>query len=181
MHIPLTMKCDYCELVERNQGLIYSDNDVVVAVKETALTPGQLTIFTKEHFTILELVPDTILTKCATMANKVSIAIFETMGCQGTNIVIENGLSGGQKVPHFALEIIPRRENDNLPLQWPPKQLMDEEMDTAYLMLKEEGDKLVNIGKEEKKKEVAVKNSTEKISSEEGKDNYLLKSLRRMP
>ena len=175
------MKCDYCDLLERNQGILFSDNDVVVAVKETALTPGQLTIFTKEHFTILELVPDKVLAQCALVANKVSIVIFETMGCQGTNIVIENGLSGGQNVPHFALEIIPRRENDNLPLQWLPKQLMDEEMDTAYLMLKEEGDKLVSVGKEEKKKEVAVKNSTEKISSEDGKDNYLLKSLRRLP
>ena len=175
------MKCDYCDLLERNQGILFSDNDVVVVVKETALTPGQLTIFTKDHFTILELVPDKVLAHCAVVANKVSIAIFETMGCQGTNIVIENGLSGGQNVPHFALEIIPRRENDNLPLQWLPKQLMDEEMDTAFLMLKEEGDKLVNVGKEEKKKEVVLKSTTEKLITEDGKDNYLLKSLRRRP
>lgn len=175
------MKCDYCELRTRKEHLIYEDEEVVVAVKDTALAPGQITVFPKEHFTIFEMVPDDILRKCATIANKVGIAVFESIGAQGTNVIIQNGLPAGQQVPHFALEIIPRRENDNLPLQWPPKQLMDEEMDTAYLLLKQEADKLVNIGKEVGKKEVRVKEEPGKIAAVEGKDNYLLKSLRRIP
>ncbi len=175
------MKCDYCELRTRKEHLIYEDEEVVVAVKDTALAPGQITVFPKEHFTIFEMVPDDILRKCATIANKVGIAVFESIGAQGTNVIIQNGLPAGQQVPHFALEIIPRRENDNLPLQWPPKQLMEEEMDTAFLLLKGEGDKLVNIGKEVGKKEVRVKEEPGKIAAVEGKDNYLLKSLRRIP
>ncbi len=175
------MKCDYCELRTRKEHLIYEDEEVVVAVKDTALAPGQITVFPKEHFTIFEMVPDDILRKCATISNKVGIAVFESIGAQGTNVIIQNGLPAGQQVPHFALEIIPRRENDNLPLQWPPKQLMEEEMDTAYLLLKQEADKLVNIGKGAGKKEVRVKEEPGKIAAVEGKDNYLLKSLRRIP
>lgn len=175
------MKCDYCELRTRKEHLIYEDDEVVVAVKDTALAPGQITIFPKDHFTILEMVPDDILRQCATLANKVGIAVFESIGAQGTNVLVQNGLPAGQHVPHFALEIIPRRENDNLPLQWPPQQLMEEEMDTAYLMLKEEGDKLVNIGKSVEKKEIRMKEEPGRIAAVEGKDNYLLKSLRRMP
>ncbi len=175
------MKCDYCDLLERNDGILYQDSEVVIAVKETALTPGQITIFTKEHFTILEMIPDEILAKCATVANKVGIAVFESLGAQGTNVIIQNGIPAGQKIPHGALEIIPRREKDNLPLQWKPQQLMDEEMDTAYLTIKQEADKLVDIGKRQEKKQVVIKPEKGKIEAEEGKENYLLKSLKRMP
>ncbi|MEK6950247.1 MAG: HIT family protein [Nanoarchaeota archaeon] len=175
------IKCDYCELRTRKEHLIYEDEEVVVAVKDTALAPGQITIFPKEHFTIFELVPDEILRRCATLANKAGIAVFESIGAQGTNVIVQNGLPAGQQVPHFALEIIPRRENDNLPLSWPPKQLMDEEMDTAFLLLKEEGDKLVNIGKAPAKKEIRATEEPDKIAAVDGKDNYLLKSLKRMP
>ena len=69
-------------------------------------------------------------------------------------------------------------------LQWEPKQLSEDEMSTAYLMLKEEGDKIVNVGKESKAAPVVVKSKEEKkvIKAEgSGKDNYLLKSLRKMP
>ena len=158
---------------------MYEDDDLVVAVKETVLSPGQITIFTKQHYTILELVPDVLLSKCAVIANKVGVAVFETLGAHGTNVVIQNGLAGGQKVPHFAIEVMARRENDNLPLLWQPQQLAEDEFDTAFLMLKEEGEKLVITGKKNKVEEAAK--PAEKMQVEEGKENYLLKSLRRLP
>ncbi len=178
------MKCDYCELKERKEAIIYQDDEVVLAVKDTALTPGQITVFPRQHFTIMELVPDEVLAKCAAIANKAGVALFESIGAHGTNVIVQNGIAAGQGVPHFALEIIPRRENDNLPLQWQPQQLSEEEMDTAYLMLKEEGEKIVGIGKQaEKRKSISAGNSNNKviIVDEEGKENYMLKSLRRMP
>ena len=177
------MTCEYCQLLDQKGSIIYEDAEVVVAVKDTAITAGQITVFTKEHFTILEMVPDAVIQKCSVMSNKVSIAVFEALGAQGTNIIINNGLGAGQKVPHVALEIVPRRENDGLALQWQPKQLMEEEMDTAYLLLKAEGDKLVNISKKQEKKEVvnAQESVKGKIQDKAGKKNYLMGSLRRMP
>jgi len=177
------MTCEYCQLLDQKGSIIYEDAEVVVAVKDTAITAGQITVFTKEHFTILEMVPDAVIQKCSVMSNKVSIAVFEALGAQGTNIIINNGLGAGQKVPHVALEIVPRRENDGLALQWQPKQLMEEEMDTAYLLLKAEGDKLVNISKKQEKKEVvnAQESVKGKIQDKAGKKNYLMGSLRRIP
>src|SRR3989344_6684053 len=183
----MTMKCEYCEISEGSEkaALIYHDEDIVVAVRDVAIIPGQVLIFPRQHFPILELIPDKILAKCAAIANKVGVAVFESFACQGTNIIIQNGLSAGQKIAHFALEVIPRRENDNLKLQWDPKQLMEDEMDTAFLMVKTEGDKLIDIGKDTDKKEkvVASKDSepATKMSSLKGAENHLLKSLRRRP
>jgi len=180
------MECEYCEIVQHKSKaeILYEDQDIIIAVKDTAAIAGQITIIPKNHFTILEMVPDAILKKCAALSNTVSTTIFETMGCQGTNIIIQNGLGAGQKVPHFALEVLPRREGDGLNLQWEPKQVSEDEMSTAYLMLKEEGDKIVNIGKDIRSAPAAFKPQEEKkvIKAESsGKDNYLLKSLRKMP
>jgi len=182
------MKCEYCEIVDRNSNsdIIYEDDDVVAVVKDLAATPDQITVFPKEHYTILELVPDDIVKKCADLANKVSISIFENLGAQGTNIVINNGLGAEQKVPHFAIEIFPRTEADTLNLQWEPKQLAEDEMETAFALLKAEGSKLKDIGKVEQKlgkddKETLQSGDTEVVVEEESKDNYLLKSLRKIP
>ena len=180
------MECEYCEIAQHKgkAEILFEDQDIIIAIKDTAAIAGQITIFPKNHFTILEMVPDAILKRCASLSNAVSTTIFETMGCQGTNIIIQNGLGAGQKVPHFAVEVLPRREGDGLNLQWEPKQLSEDEMSTAYLMLKEEGDKIVNVGKESKAAPVVVKSKEEKkvIKAEgSGKDNYLLKSLRKMP
>jgi histidine triad (HIT) family protein len=179
------MKCEYCEIVSgmEKYAVLFEDEQIMIVVKDLIITPGQITIFPKEHFTILEMVPDVLLEKCSILANKVSIAIFESLGSHGTNILIQNGLGAGQKVPHFAMEIIPRIENDNLPLQWQPKQLMDDDMDTALLMIKQESDKLVNIGKKEKKEIVTEKKEEQPkvVEDKEGKKNYLLKSINRLP
>ncbi|MDP3734546.1 MAG: HIT family protein [Nanoarchaeota archaeon] len=171
------MKCELCELIKDQRNVICAEQDVVAAVRETAVTPGQIIVFPRQHFTIFEIVPDQILQKCVFIANKIGMAVFDSLGAAGTNILIQNGIGAGQTTPHFALEIIPRRENDTLPLQWKPQQLMEEEMDTAFIELKEQVDK--GFVTDAPKETPAPKK--EKIGAAEGKNNYLLKSLRRMP
>lgn len=178
------MNCEYCEILQHKKyaEILYEDDEVAIVIKDLVSIPGQITIIPKEHFTILELVPDEILQKCAKLANKVSVSIFETMGCHGTNILIQNGTAAEQKVPHFAVEVIPRRENDGLNLQWPLRELSEDEKETSYLLLKEEGEKLLDIGKKKKPKvEIEVPKEQSKLKEEDNKDNYLIKNLRRRP
>lgn len=176
------MKCEYCEIIKSE--ILYEDEEVVIAIKDTALAPGQLLVFPKKHYTILEMVPDQLLRKCSILSNKVSMALFDSLGCQGTNVLVQNGVSAGQQVPHFALEIIPRRENDGLNLQWKPKQLMEEEMAPVFSLLKEACAEIyVDESKPQPKKETVVlkDKDTEIMVAKEGKNNYLLKSIRRVP
>lgn len=176
------MKCEYCEIIERESpaDLIYEDEEIVIAVKDLAAIPGQITVFPKEHLTIMEMVPDKILEKCAAFANKAGIAIFESLGCQGTNIIVQNGLGAGQKVPHFAIEIVPRREGDGLNLQWEPKQLMEDEMETTVMILKE-GLERLEKEPEIKEEKAGKKEERKKIEKKDEKESYLLKSLKKIP
>jgi histidine triad (HIT) family protein len=175
------MKCDYCEIAKGKikAELIYEDKLVMAVVKDLAILPGQICVFPKEHYTIIELAPDKLVNHLFKVVNKIGIAVFESLGVQGTNILVQNGTSAGQEVPHLCVEIIPRKEGDGLNLDWKPKQLMEEEMDTAYLMLKEEGEKIVI--RAEANEETFHDEKTEMIAEKEGKDNYMVKQLRRMP
>ena len=174
------MNCEYCEL--RKSVILYEDKDVAVIVKDTAVTSGQITVLPKQHFTILEMVPNELMEKCFLVANKVSMAIFESVGSQGTNIMIQNGLSAGQTVPHFAIEVVPRREEDSLNFQWQPKQLSEPELESLLSQLSEVKVNLKEKAEAKDKKEIKVKDeNTEIIVEKEGKKNYLLKSIRRTP
>jgi diadenosine tetraphosphate (Ap4A) HIT family hydrolase len=174
------MKCELCEIIELERNILYMNEEVVVAVKDTAIIPGQVTVFPKEHFTILEMVPKDLIQKCSIIANKVGVAVFESLESQGTNIFIKNGLSAGQKAPHFSIEIIPRRENDGLNLQWESKQLMEDEMELATSLLTDEIKKVMD--EDLKKKRSKVSSKVEIVDDkQENMENYLLKSLKKIP
>ncbi len=181
------MKCDYCEIIEQRSHaeILHEDSDVLIIVKDMVITPGQITIVPKAHHTIIELLPQALMEKCALLANTVSMALFDILG-GGTNILIQNGLAAGQKVPHVAIEIVPRKENDNLPLQWPPKQLGEADLEATYSLYQEE---LVREKKQAEKipavpAMVDTTGADEKKSAKKEKgtpDSYLLKSLNRLP
>jgi len=174
------MKCEYCEIIERNKApeIIYQDEEIIVAIKDLTTATGQVTVFPREHHTILEMVPENILEKCAILANKVGMAIFDGLAAQGTNVVIQNGLGAEQKVPHFGIEVIPRREGDGINLQWEPKQMMEDELEATLIAIKESLDKKEEI-KIDKVEE--GKDKEKKKEEKPKKDNYILKSLRKMP
>ena len=170
------MLCKTCEKIGKEKEFkIYEDNEVSAFLEEKPATPGQITLLPKQHFPILEQIPDKSMGHLFTIANKLSTVLFDSIGCHGTNILINNGIAAGQKHSHFSLNIIPRTEEDNIDLEWQPKQLSEEELSTTELKLKEH---TANIGiiEKEKEKPIEIEKKNDIIK---GKDNYLLKHLRR--
>ena len=173
------MECEYCLIKEQKKNILYQDKEVVVALRDNVLTPGQISVFPAEHFTILEMVPKKILEKCAVLANKVSIAAFEGLGSAGTNILINNGLGAKQDIPHFGIEIIPRIESDGLNLMWEPTPLMEDELEMSFENISEF---TKDMSLEDIKVSPAKETKSEPAEdSKEPVDNYLLKSQRRIP
>ena len=132
----------------------------------------------KEHFTILEQVPDFITGHLFSIANRISTAIFERMRVQGTNIIAENGIAAGQKIAHFAINVIPRSDNDGLGFNWEPVQTSEDELSTVELQLKEESK---DIGDFEKEKKEPIKADVSKEVIQSSEEDYKLRQLRRMP
>ena len=80
-----------------------------------------------------------------------STTLFERMQVNGTNVIAQNGIAAGQKIAHFAINVIPRTENDGLGFNWQPVELSEEELATVELQLKEESKSIGDFEKEEKK------------------------------
>jgi histidine triad (HIT) family protein len=179
--------CYFCEILKGKVKAhkIYEDENTVVIAHPEPAVPGHLLIFPKTHHTIFELMPDSEAEHLFNLANKMSMAVFEALHAKGTNMIVQNGAAAGQEIPHFAMHIIPRNENDGLELLWEPRQLNEEEMSTVELKLKE-GCK--NIGKipvpekkAEAKKTEAKEEKKEPGKAEKKRENYLIKQLERMP
>jgi histidine triad (HIT) family protein len=174
--------CIICNIVSGKvpSKKVYEDEDCLAVLDVNGANPGHSFIIPKEHHPILEKVPDQIVGKLFSIANKVSSAIFETLNIQGTNIFVSNGIAAGQKVAHFMINVIPRNENDKINLQWPPKQLSEEEMSTVELKLKEASQNIGYFEKKEPKKQPETKTATQEETIE-GEENYLIKQLDRRP
>lgn len=179
--------CKHCQAInDPGKGFrIYEDSDVVAVLEGQPAGYGHVVVMPKEHYPIMEEVPDRLIGKIFSIANKISTAVFESLNAHGTNIVIQNGVAAGQTIAHFALHVIPRRENDGLNFNWQTKQLSEEELSTVELQVKEEA---ANIGIEkEAAKPIEVKEEKEEVTAEiEGEggkkeESYLIKQLRRIP
>ena len=174
------MTCVLCNELKSGKNKIYEDKKVCAVINPKPASPGHIILFPKKHYQIFEQIPDFEVSHLFEIANKLSTAVFESLKVQGTNIMIQNGVSAGQSIPHVCLHIIPRNENDGINFQWQPKQLNEEEMSTVELTLKEETKNIGSFEKEEVKKSIKIEKKTEKIK-ESKEENYLIKQLDKIP
>jgi len=173
--------CLLCQIISNKvpSYKVYEDNQALAVLDVNGATPGHCFVMPKNHYPIIEQVPDNELGNLFTVSNKISGAIFDGLKVQGTNIYVANGIPAGQSVAHFMINVIPRKENDGVNLQWKPKQLSEEEISTVELKLKDQI-KDTSVGKIEKtEKPVQETPKPEPIVDDE--DDYYMKQLRRIP
>lgn len=183
------MACNYCEIVEgkKKSALLYQDDRIISFMADQPATIGHMIVMPKRHIPIFEAATEDDAERTFKVANKASIALFEAIKCEGTNILINNGIDAGQEEPHFSVNLIARREGDGLSFEWAPKQLSEEEMSSIEIQLKEELSRKElkeepaeekTEAKEEKKEETT---GTKEADTGEKEENYLIKQLKRMP
>ena len=174
-------ECKICELLEKRKfKKIYEDDKIAAVLSPEPVSQGHIWVIPKKHYPIIEQVPDYEISHIFAIANKISISLFEALQLQGTNIFVENGVAAGQKYSHLIVNIIPRMPDDGINLDWQPKQLTEEEMSTVELNIK---DQISTVGyfEEEKKEPVKLDKEKETIKESKDEEDYLLKSLRRIP
>ena len=103
------MNCIECEKIKNKRHLVYEDELVAALLDEKPAAAGQISLYPKAHFAIFEMVPDEIVSHMFVIANRLAMACFDTLEAEGTNILIKNGVPGGQKTNHAQLLVIPRK------------------------------------------------------------------------
>lgn len=176
--------CLICQIVGNNipSYKIYEDDLTLAVLDVNGSNPGHCFIMPKNHYPIIEQVPDAELAHLFSVANRISSSLFENLKVHGTNVFVANGIPAGQTVAHFTINIIPRKENDGINLQWKPKQLTEEEMSTVELKLREQ---VQNAGIEKIEKTERPTSSHERPEpmrvSDDGEDDYIERHLKKIP
>ena len=170
--------CDICKILENKTAFkfIYEDDLCFAILHESPAIQGHVIVIPKKHVAILEELDDNVVEHLYIISNKISTAIFDTLGAHGTNIIVNNGTAAGQELPHVVINILPRKENDNINLEWQPKQVSDAELKTTQSMINSYSDNIFS-GKDTLP-DIKIKQEV-RIDKEE--ENYLVKGLKRIP
>ncbi|HIS30020.1 MAG TPA: HIT family protein [Candidatus Limivivens intestinipullorum] len=121
--------CIFCKIAngEIPSATVYEDEDFRVILDLGPATKGHALVLPKEHWANLFELPDEVAQKGILVAKKVAGKLRDALGCDGFNIVQNNGTAAGQTVFHFHIHLIPRYENDQAGISWTPGTLTEED------------------------------------------------------
>ena len=122
-------KCIFCKLAngEIPTATLYEDEDFRVILDASPAAKGHALIIPKEHYANLYELDDELAAKVLVLAKKMITKLTDVLGCDGYNIVQNNGEAAGQTVFHFHLHMIPRYKDDGVGLGWKMGELVDED------------------------------------------------------
>ena len=123
--------CIFCKIAngESPSKTIYEDEQFRVILDLGPATKGHALILPKDHFANLYELPDEVAANVMQLAKKMAAQMTEKLGCDGFNLVQNNGEVAGQTVFHFHLHLIPRYENDGQNIGWTPGSPSQEELE----------------------------------------------------
>ena len=125
------MKKDDCIFCKLANGVIptnsiYEDDDFKVILDADPATKGHALIIPKEHFDNIYEVSDEVASKIMPLAKKLATHMTQKLGCDGFNILQNNGEAAGQTVFHFHMHLIPRYKGDTVNVGWKPGKLTED-------------------------------------------------------
>ena len=120
--------CIFCKIAAGDipSATIYEDNDFRVILDIEPASKGHALILPKEHYVNLYELSDDLAAKALIVAKKVITKMTGILGCDGYNVVQNNGEAAGQTVFHFHIHLIPRYKDDNVNIGWSQGNLTEE-------------------------------------------------------
>lgn len=121
--------CIFCKLANGDipTATLYEDDDFRVILDANPASKGHALILPKEHYADLYELSDAVAGKVMILAKKMITKLTDVLGCDGYNIVQNNGKCAGQTVFHYHLHLIPRYEGDTVGLGWKLNELTEED------------------------------------------------------
>ena len=130
--------CIFCKIAkgEIPSATIYECSDFKCILDVAPAGKGHALIITKEHYdNIFQLDAETAA-KIFSFATVAAKAIKEETGCEGMNVLQNNGAVAGQTVNHFHLHLIPRNQDDGVNMSWNPLETVSEEQQALAKAIK---------------------------------------------
>ena len=108
--------CVFCGIVEGEvpSFKVYEDDQVLAYLDINPFSKGHTLVIPKEHSKGLLDTGDQVLCDLIAKVKKIAAHIAFALGCDGFNILQNNGDAAGQTVRHVHFHIIPRWTGDPL-------------------------------------------------------------------
>ena len=108
--------CIFCAIAagEIPSFKVYEDDFALAYLDINPFAKGHTLVIPKAHFEGLLDAPDETLAALVSRVKKVAAHIKDALGCDGFNILQNNGEAAGQTVKHIHFHIVPRWNGDPL-------------------------------------------------------------------
>ncbi|MBD5485539.1 MAG: HIT family protein [Lachnospiraceae bacterium] len=125
--------CIFCKIAngEIPSQTLYEDETFRVILDLGPATKGHALILPKEHYANLYELPETTAGEAMKLAKKMAATMTERLGCEGFNLVQNNGDLAGQTVFHFHMHLIPRYRADGQKIGWKPQEVSQAELEAV--------------------------------------------------
>ena len=132
--------CIFCKIIagEIPSRTVYEDEGYKAIMDVSPASKGHVIVLPKNHASNVFEISEEELSGAMIVAKKVAAMLKEKLGCDGVNILQNNGEDAGQTVFHLHVHVIPRFKNDQLGLTWKQGEadakVLDEIIDQAKKM-----------------------------------------------
>ena len=112
--------CIFCKIIkgEIPSSTIYEDENVKVILDIEPAAKGHAILLVKQHVANVFELDAELAGKVFSVVPKVAAAIKKELGCDGMNILQNNGVEAGQTVFHLHMHFIPRWKDDSINIKW---------------------------------------------------------------
>lgn len=130
--------CIFCKIAkgEIPSATVYETSDFKVMLDVAPANKGHTLIIPKEHFDNIFQIDAETAGKLFSLGTVVARAIKAETGCEGMNVVQNNGEVAGQTVNHFHLHLIPRHSGDGVQVTWKQGETKPDEQEALAKAIK---------------------------------------------
>lgn len=123
--------CIFCKIAngEIPSKTLYEDEAFRVILDLGPASKGHALILPKDHYANLYELPEEDAGAVMKLAKRMATQMTERLGCEGFNLVQNNGELAGQTVFHFHMHLIPRYRDDGQKIGWKPQEVSQEELE----------------------------------------------------
>lgn len=113
--------CIFCKIVDGQIPCckVYEDTHCLAMMDIGPLAEGHVLLIPKEHYATADQMPAALAASMLANIPALIKAVQSATGCQGVNVLQNNGPVAHQVVPHVHFHIIPRNAGDEFHFNWP--------------------------------------------------------------
>ena len=114
------MDCIFCKIIagEIPCFKLFESDDTLAFMDINPANEGHALVIPKERYTDVHTVSAAAISSTVITAKMIAAAIEKTLSPEGINLLQCNGPAAAQSVLHFHMHVLPRRDGDELKLNW---------------------------------------------------------------